>query len=95
MYIILLHTFSLGEWFACLLVEPSSNKAANQNVPNAPPPASDTVIGNVTTNVIQGLLRSEWNKRLHSCILLSCIIVFANEKIMFALQVVKYEIILF
>lgn len=38
-------------------------------MPNAPPPASDNVIGNVITNVIQGLLRSEGNERIHTCTL--------------------------
>lgn len=69
MFFIILYTFLLCECFACLHVEPSSNKAANQSVPNAPPPASDTVIGNVTTNVIKGLLRSGGNQRLLSSIL--------------------------
>lgn len=56
----------MHELFAYFLLEPSSNKAANQNVPNAPPPANDTVIGNVTTNVIKGLLRLGKNQLLHS-----------------------------
>ncbi|XP_069957266.1 uncharacterized protein [Cherax quadricarinatus] len=36
-----------------------SNNQAKQNVANAPPPANDSVIANVTTNVIKGLISDD------------------------------------
>ena len=52
----------MDEYLVSVHWELCSNKAANENVPNAPPPASNNVIGNVVTNVIKGLLRSERHK---------------------------------
>ena len=61
-YSIILSVYLMNHYLLC---EPCSNKAANQNVPNAPPPASNNVIGNVITNVIKGLFRSEGQQRIH------------------------------